>query len=77
MTRQSLQWLAFISSASAEYFMYKGKATLVVYDDLSATPAQITAKWWRLLARGISGDVPAFHPGCWSAKAQLSWARYD
>lgn len=73
----ALQWLAPYAGASiAEYFMYKGKATLVVYDDLSKQ-AQAYRQMSLLLRRppgreAYPGDVFYLHSRLLERAAKLS-----
>lgn len=73
----ALQWLAPYTGASiAEYFMYKGKATLVVYDDLSKQ-AQAYRQMSLLLRRppgreAYPGDVFYLHSRLLERAAKLS-----
>ncbi len=72
-----LQWLApYAGAALAEYFMYKGKATLVVYDDLSKQ-AQAYRQMSLLLRRppgreAYPGDVFYLHSRLLERAAKLS-----
>jgi F-type H+-transporting ATPase subunit alpha len=73
----TLQWLAPYTGATlAEYFMYKGKATLVVYDDLSKH-AQAYRQMSLLLRRppgreAYPGDVFYLHSRLLERAAKLS-----
>ncbi len=73
----ALQWLAPYAGASiAEYFMYKGRATLVVYDDLSKQ-AQAYRQMSLLLRRppgreAYPGDVFYLHSRLLERAAKLS-----
>lgn len=73
----SLQYLApYTGAALAEYFMYKGKATLVVYDDLSKQ-AQAYRQMSLLLRRppgreAYPGDVFYLHSRLLERAAKLS-----
>jgi F-type H+-transporting ATPase subunit alpha len=73
----ALQWLAPYTGASlAEYFMYKGKATLVVYDDLTKQ-AQAYRQMSLLLRRppgreAYPGDVFYLHSRLLERAAKLS-----
>ena len=73
----SLQWLApYIGACQAEYFMYKGKATLVIYDDLSKH-AQAYRQMSLLLRRppgreAYPGDVFYLHSRLLERAAKLS-----
>ncbi|MBD2326532.1 F0F1 ATP synthase subunit alpha [Alkalinema sp. FACHB-956] len=73
----SLQFLApYTGAALAEYFMYKGKATLVVYDDLSKQ-AQAYRQMSLLLRRppgreAYPGDVFYLHSRLLERAAKLS-----
>jgi len=73
----TLQWLAPYTGASvAEYFMYKGRATLVVYDDLSKH-AQAYRQMSLLLRRppgreAYPGDVFYLHSRLLERAAKLS-----
>ncbi len=73
----TLQWLAPYTSASlAEYFMYKGRHTLVVYDDLSKH-AQAYRQMSLLLRRppgreAYPGDVFYLHSRLLERAAKLS-----
>ncbi len=73
----ALQWLAPYTGASiAEYFMYKGKATLVVYDDLTKQ-AQAYRQLSLLLRRppgreAYPGDVFYLHSRLLERAAKLS-----
>lgn len=75
----TLQWLAPYTGATlAEYFMYKGKATLVVYDDLSKH-AQAYRQMSLLLRRppgreAYPGDVFYLHSRLLERAAKLSSA---
>lgn len=73
----ALQWLAPYAGASiAEYFMYQGRATLVVYDDLSKQ-AQAYRQMSLLLRRppgreAYPGDVFYLHSRLLERAAKLS-----
>lgn len=73
----TLQWLAPYTGASiAEYFMYKGKATLAIYDDLSKH-AQAYRQMSLLLRRppgreAYPGDVFYLHSRLLERAAKLS-----
>jgi F-type H+/Na+-transporting ATPase subunit alpha len=73
----SLQFLApYTGAALAEYFMYKGKATLVIYDDLSKQ-AQAYRQMSLLLRRppgreAYPGDVFYLHSRLLERAAKLS-----
>ncbi|MBW4490121.1 MAG: F0F1 ATP synthase subunit alpha [Trichocoleus desertorum ATA4-8-CV12] len=73
----TLQWLAPYTGATlAEYFMYKGKATLLVYDDLSKH-AQAYRQMSLLLRRppgreAYPGDVFYLHSRLLERAAKLS-----
>jgi F-type H+-transporting ATPase subunit alpha len=73
----TLQWLAPYCGASiAEYFMYKGRATLVIYDDLSKH-AQAYRQMSLLLRRppgreAYPGDVFYLHSRLLERAAKLS-----
>ena len=73
----SLQWLApYIGACQAEYFMYKGRATLVIYDDLSKH-AQAYRQMSLLLRRppgreAYPGDVFYLHSRLLERAAKLS-----
>lgn len=73
----TLQYLApYTGAAMAEYFMYKGKATLVVYDDLSKQ-AQAYRQMALLLRRppgreAYPGDVFYLHSRLLERAAKLS-----
>jgi F-type H+-transporting ATPase subunit alpha len=73
----ALQWLAPYTGASiAEYFMYKGRATLVVYDDLTKQ-AQAYRQMSLLLRRppgreAYPGDVFYLHSRLLERAAKLS-----
>lgn len=73
----TLQWLAPYTGATlAEYFMYKGKATLVIYDDLSKH-AQAYRQMSLLLRRppgreAYPGDVFYLHSRLLERAAKLS-----
>jgi F-type H+/Na+-transporting ATPase subunit alpha len=73
----SLQFLApYTGAALAEYFMYKGKATLIVYDDLSKQ-AQAYRQMSLLLKRppgreAYPGDVFYLHSRLLERAAKLS-----
>ena len=73
----SLQYLApYTGAALAEYFMYKGKATLVIYDDLSKQ-AQAYRQMSLLLRRppgreAYPGDVFYLHSRLLERAAKLS-----
>lgn len=75
----TLQWLAPYTGASlAEYFMYKGRATLIVYDDLSKH-AQAYRQMSLLLRRppgreAYPGDVFYLHSRLLERAAKLSSA---
>lgn len=72
-----LQWLApYTGAALAEYFMYKGKATLIIYDDLSKQ-AQAYRQMSLLLRRppgreAYPGDVFYVHSRLLERAAKLS-----
>lgn len=72
-----LQWLApYCGASQAEYFMYKGKATLVVYDDLSKQ-AQAYRQMSLLLRRppgreAYPGDVFYLHSRLLERAAKLN-----
>lgn len=72
-----LQWLApYVGASVAEYFMYKGKATLVIYDDLSKQ-AQAYRQMSLLLRRppgreAYPGDVFYLHSRLLERAAKLS-----
>ncbi|MBE9211403.1 F0F1 ATP synthase subunit alpha [Plectonema cf. radiosum LEGE 06105] len=72
-----LQWLAPYSGAAlAEYFMYKGKATLIIYDDLTKQ-AQAYRQMSLLLRRppgreAYPGDVFYLHSRLLERAAKLS-----
>ncbi len=72
-----LQWLApYCGAAQAEYFMYNGKATLVIYDDLSKQ-AQAYRQMSLLLRRppgreAYPGDVFYLHSRLLERAAKLS-----
>ena len=73
----TLQWLApYTGAAIAEYFMYKGKATLVVYDDLTKQ-AQAYRQLSLLLRRppgreAYPGDVFYLHSRLLERAAKLN-----
>lgn len=73
----ALQWLApYCGATQAEYFMYNGKATLVVYDDLSKQ-AQAYRQMSLLLRRppgreAYPGDVFYLHSRLLERAAKLS-----
>ncbi|NJM20340.1 MAG: F0F1 ATP synthase subunit alpha [Richelia sp. RM2_1_2] len=72
-----LQWLApYTGAALAEYFMYKGKATLIIYDDLTKQ-AQAYRQMSLLLRRppgreAYPGDVFYLHSRLLERAAKLS-----
>ncbi|MUL37955.1 F0F1 ATP synthase subunit alpha [Gloeocapsopsis dulcis] len=72
-----LQWLApYVGASVAEYFMYKGRATLVIYDDLSKQ-AQAYRQMSLLLRRppgreAYPGDVFYLHSRLLERAAKLS-----
>ncbi len=72
-----LQWLApYAGAAIAEYFMYKGKATLIIYDDLTKQ-AQAYRQMSLLLRRppgreAYPGDVFYLHSRLLERAAKLS-----
>ena len=76
----TLQYIApYTGAAIAEYFMYKGKATLIIYDDLSKQ-AQAYRKMSLLLRRppgreAYPGDVFYLHSRLLERAAKLSDAR--
>jgi len=73
----TLQYIApYTGAAIAEYFMYKGKATLIIYDDLSKQ-AQAYRQMSLLLRRppgreAYSGDVFYLHSRLLERAAKLS-----
>ena len=73
----ALQWLApYVGASIAEYFMYKGRATLVVYDDLSKQ-AQAYRQMSLLLRRppgreAYPGDVFYLHSRLLERAAKLN-----
>jgi len=76
----TLQYIApYTGAAIAEYFMYKGKATLIIYDDLSKQ-AQAYRQMSLLLRRppgreAYPGDVFYLHSRLLERAAKLSDAR--
>lgn len=78
----SLQYLApYTGAAIAEYFMYKGKATLVIYDDLTKQ-AQAYRQMSLLLrrppaVRPIPATCSIATAVCWSGlpSSPMPWAR--